>query len=83
MKVRFIPVILESVRGKLMVVGGIDMFRALQQSNLPKERLFTVTVGPSSKPTEASYHLLEPENVIECVELLVGTVKPRELGIIV
>ncbi|CUS07396.1 unnamed protein product [Tuber aestivum] len=59
-----------------------DMFRALQKSNLAKERLFTVTVGPSSKPTEANYHLLEPENVIECVELLVGTVKPMELGII-
>ncbi|KAG0634767.1 glycosyltransferase family 20-domain-containing protein [Tuber brumale] len=60
-----------------------DMFRALQQSDLPKERLFTVTVGPSSKPTEANHHLLEPENVIECVGLLVGTVKPRDLGIIV
>ncbi|RPA99474.1 hypothetical protein L873DRAFT_1683810 [Choiromyces venosus 120613-1] len=60
-----------------------DMFRALQQSNIPKERLFTVTVGPSSKPTGANYHLLEPENVIECVELLVGSVKPRELGIVV
>lgn len=59
------------------------MFRALQQSGLPKESLFTVTVGPSSKPTEASYHLLGPENVIECVELLVGIVEPGELGIIV
>lgn len=58
-----------------------DMFRALQESDLPKERLFTVTVGPSSKPTEASYHLLEPEDVVESVGLLVGVVDPADLGI--
>ncbi|KAI1911462.1 threalose-6-phosphate phosphatase [Ophidiomyces ophidiicola] len=47
-----------------------DMFRALRRSNLPPDRVFSVTVGASSKQTEASWHLLEPSNVIATISLL-------------
>ncbi|KMU81557.1 trehalose-phosphatase [Coccidioides immitis RMSCC 3703] len=47
-----------------------DMFRALRHSNLPKDRVFAVTVGASSKQTEASWHLLEPADVIATISLL-------------
>ena len=49
-----------------------DMFRALNASGLPKEHIFTVTVGASSKMTLAHWHLLEPADVITSVALLNG-----------
>lgn len=49
-----------------------DMFRALNASALPKEHVFTVTVGASSKMTLAHWHLLEPADVISSVALLTG-----------
>jgi trehalose 6-phosphate synthase/phosphatase len=49
-----------------------DMFRALNASGLPKEHVFTVTVGASSKMTLAHWHLLEPADVITSVALLNG-----------
>jgi trehalose 6-phosphate synthase/phosphatase len=55
-----------------------DMFRALENMDLPKDHVFTVTVGPSSKATDASYHLLEPADVIENMGVLVGTISPQE-----
>jgi trehalose 6-phosphate synthase/phosphatase len=60
-----------------------DMFRALAtlsvpaddgHSELKEEQVFTVTVGASTKVTLAKWHLLEPEDVIDCVALLAGTV---------
>lgn len=56
-----------------------DMFRALQKADLPKETVFTVTVGPSSKETEAAYHLLEPADVVDSIGLLVGTVTIEDI----
>ncbi|KAJ2968896.1 hypothetical protein NQ176_g8951 [Zarea fungicola] len=50
-----------------------DMFRSLNAvsgSVLETEHVFTVTVGASTKVTLAKWHLLEPEDVIECVTLL-------------
>ncbi|KKK14428.1 putative alpha,alpha-trehalose-phosphate synthase subunit Tps2 [Aspergillus rambellii] len=47
-----------------------DMFRALQNSNLPPDHVFSVTVGASSKQTAASWHLLEPSDVIEAISIL-------------
>ncbi len=52
-----------------------DMFRALSGLSTPEdgtaelvpEQVFTVTVGPSTKVTLARWHLLEPEDVIDCV----------------
>lgn len=41
-----------------------DMFRALRASTLPEGHVFSCTVGASSKQTLASYHLLEPADVI-------------------
>ena len=56
-----------------------DMFRALSTLSAPEanalapEHVFTVTVGASTKVTLAKWHLLEPEDVIDCVALLAGT----------
>ena len=46
------------------------MFRALHATQLPKENVFTVTIGASSKMTLASWHLLEPADVISTLGLL-------------
>ncbi|CAK7229926.1 hypothetical protein SCUCBS95973_007396 [Sporothrix curviconia] len=63
-----------------------DMFRALNGLSTPHdddtpadvqpEHYFTVTVGASTKVTLANWHLLEPEDVIDCVALLAGTAGP-------
>ena len=47
-----------------------DMFRALVQSDMPKEQVFSCTVGASSKRTLATWHLLEPSDVLAAVEAL-------------
>ncbi|PHH85950.1 hypothetical protein CDD83_10949 [Cordyceps sp. RAO-2017] len=50
-----------------------DMFRSLNGASgatLKADHVFTVTVGASTKVTLAKWHLLEPEDVIECVALL-------------
>ncbi|KAL4919109.1 glycosyltransferase family 20-domain-containing protein [Aspergillus aurantiobrunneus] len=47
-----------------------DMFRALKTFELPAGHVYTVTVGASSKQTEAGWHLLEPSDVIETVTIL-------------
>jgi trehalose 6-phosphate synthase/phosphatase len=49
-----------------------DMFRALNGSSLPKEHVFTCTVGASSKMTLANWHVLEPSDVISSISLLTG-----------
>ncbi len=59
-----------------------DMFRALNgltqpadgqtAAELEVDECFSVTVGASTKNTLARWHLLEPEDVIECVALLAG-----------
>lgn len=52
-----------------------DMFRSLNGlsgSVLNPDNVFTVTVGASTKLTLARWHLLEPEDVVECVSLLAG-----------
>ena len=58
-----------------------DMFRALNglsgQAGEPDQELvadhvFTVTVGASTKVTLARWHVLEPEDVIDCAALLAG-----------
>ncbi|KAK6518975.1 threalose-6-phosphate phosphatase [Arthrobotrys megalospora] len=51
-----------------------DMFRALRRSTLPTEHVFAVTIGASTKMTLASWHLLEPADVIDSVRLLIGDV---------
>ncbi|KAK4209095.1 trehalose-phosphatase [Rhypophila decipiens] len=57
-----------------------DMFRALNglsgpadgTAEIDADSCFSVTVGASTKVTLARWHLLEPEDVIECVALLAG-----------
>lgn len=52
-----------------------DMFRSLNGASgtvLDADHVFTVTIGASTKVTLAKAHLLEPEDVIECVALLAG-----------
>ena len=46
------------------------MFRALLRSSLPKNEVFAVTVGASSKKTLATWHLLEPRDVIAAITSL-------------
>lgn len=46
------------------------MFRALKKSDLPQDHVYSVTVGASSKQTDASWHLLEPADVINTVQML-------------
>lgn len=62
-----------------------DMFRSLNAASGPvldSDHVFTVTVGASTKVTLAKAHLLEPEDVVECVALLagVGTGTGERLG---
>lgn len=50
-----------------------DMFRSLNAASgttLEPDHVFTVTVGASTKVTLAKWHVLEPEDVIECLALL-------------
>ncbi|KAB5513612.1 glycosyltransferase family 20 protein [Coniochaeta sp. 2T2.1] len=60
-----------------------DMFRSLNglsnadgatAAAIEPEDTFTVTVGASTKVTLARWHLLEPEDVVECAALLAGVV---------
>lgn len=46
------------------------MFRALLKTDLPNEHIFACTVGASSKRTLASWHLLEPSDVIATIGAL-------------
>jgi hypothetical protein len=48
----------------------LDMFRALLKTDLPKDQVFAVTVGASSKRTLASWHLLAPADVIASIAAL-------------
>lgn len=63
-----------------------DMFRSLNGATgevLHADHVFTVTVGASTKVTLAKWHLLEPEDVIECVALLAGVGDasgPKQMG---
>ncbi|OJD37081.1 glycosyltransferase family 20 protein [Diplodia corticola] len=57
-----------------------DMFSALRGSKLPEDHVFSVTVGASSKQTLASWHLLEPADVISCVALLNGSADAGNIG---
>lgn len=59
-----------------------DMFRSLRQSELAKDHVFAVTVGASSKQTLASWHLLEPSDVISCISLLNGSADAGNVGAI-
>lgn len=54
-----------------------DMFRSLnglsaEGAALQPEQVFSITVGASTKVTLARWHLLEPEDVVECISLLAG-----------
>ena len=48
------------------------MFRALKQSSLPNEHVFSITVGASSKETLAFFHVLEPADIIASISLING-----------
>lgn len=55
---------------KTLTIVFPDMFRALQKFDLPLSRVYSITVGASSKQTEASWHLLEPADVIGTISML-------------
>lgn len=56
------------------------MFRSLRQSALPSDHIFSVTVGASSKQTLASWHLVEPSDVISVISLLNGAADAGNAG---
>ena len=56
------------------------MFKSLRNSALPPEHVFSVTVGSSSKKTLASWHVLEPADVISVIALLNGAAHAPALG---
>ena len=58
------------------------MFRALRGTKLSPDHVFSVTVGASSKQTIASWHLLEPSDVVATIALLNGTVSAADVGAI-
>lgn len=55
-----------------LLIGTLnpDMFRALHKFELSSDHVYAVTVGASSKQTAASWHLLEPADVISTIALL-------------
>jgi len=55
------------------------MFRTLRAARLPREHVFSVTVGASSKMTLASWHLLEPADVVSTIALLNGSADTGDL----
>ncbi|KAM3413926.1 hypothetical protein BST61_g10597 [Cercospora zeina] len=57
-----------------------DMFRTLGQSTLPQDHRFAVTVGAKTKQTLASWHLLEPVDIISCIALLNGSADGGNVG---
>jgi trehalose 6-phosphate synthase/phosphatase len=62
----------------LVLTVVVDMFRALKKSGLPAGHVFSVTVGASSKQTEASWHLLEPADVIGTISMLNNSSSAQE-----
>ena len=56
------------------------MFRSLKQSKLPPDHVFSVIIGASSKQTLASWHLLEPADVISIVSLLNDSADTDNVG---
>jgi len=63
-----------------------DMFldlKKMSSEELDPDHVFTATVGPSTKTTTARWHLLDPEDVIECIALLagVGNTGERDQGL--
>lgn len=58
------------------------MFRALNQSNLPEENVYSIKVGPASKQTLAKWHVLEPSDVINTIGLCVDSPDAKDASII-
>lgn len=46
------------------------MFRALRASDLPEETVFTVTIGESTKNSDADWFLTEPTDVFATIKML-------------
>lgn len=68
------------MKGFIADTRGLDMFRALRGCKLPEDHVFSVTVGASSKQTLASWHLLEPGDVISAISLLNGSADAGNVG---
>lgn len=79
---------IEQRRGLVFCAGDDrtdeDMFRVLGQAEAAGAHamgeVFTVAVGPSSKITEAKWHVLEPSDVVDAVGLCVGIVDLADVG---
>lgn len=56
------------------------MFRALQVSGLPPNRVYTVRIGEDHKPTDADWILSDPTEVIATIMTLNKSDEDREEG---
>lgn len=80
----FALVYVQGLKKKVLIVVELaDMFRALRNTTLPKADVFSVTVGASSKQTLATWHLLEPSDVIASIALLNGANDAENVGPVV
>lgn len=52
-----------------------DMFRALRDSGLPKNTVYSVTIGESQKLTDADWILSDPTEVIATIMMLNGSAR--------
>jgi trehalose 6-phosphate synthase/phosphatase len=66
-----------TIKDLLMI---LDMFRAMKNSTLSRETAFAVNVGASSKATEATWHVLEPSDVISIIGMLNGGSATSAIG---
>ncbi|KAJ3203722.1 threalose-6-phosphate phosphatase [Entophlyctis luteolus] len=50
-----------------------DMFKTLLRSDLGEDECFSVTVGPATKKTKATWHVQQPAELIQLLGKLAGT----------
>lgn len=60
-------------RGSDPLISLSDMFRALHDSGLPKNTVYSVTIGESQKLTDADWILSDPTEVIATIMMLNGS----------
>lgn len=59
-----------------------DMFVALRESRLPPNQVYSISVGPSSKSTMASWHLPDPGAVVALLSMFGDLVDEDRLGMV-
>lgn len=60
----------------------LDMFVALRESRLPLNQVYSISVGPRSKSTMASWYLPDPGVVVALLSMLGDLVDEDRLGMV-